>query len=156
MRKCLFGLLLSIAGVMFTASAAGAGPPAIATGTYSCVDSVVTVTSDRIAGANEIASFTSTGCVYSGDLTGTFSLYATRVIHSDGTFIDHGTLVCTGCTIGGRTGDFTATYVYDEVDGIITVLSATGGLTGLHAQAQFERNPPERVGTYSYRYSFQP
>jgi hypothetical protein len=110
----------------------------------------------RTAGGNTIRTYSAAGCVYSGDITGTFSLDGTRVIHSDGTFVDHGTLVCTGCTVGGRTGNFTAAYAHDELDGIITVVSATGGLTALHAQAHFDRNGPARAGTYSYRYSFEP
>jgi hypothetical protein len=156
MRKFLFGVLVSVAAVVGPGSAAWAGPPAIATGTFDCGPSITTIESTHTAGGNTIRTFTAAGCVYAGEVTGTFTLYATRVIHSDGTFVDHGTLVCTGCTIGGRTGDFTAAYAYDEVDGIVTTMSATGGLTGLHAQAHFERNPPSRSGTISWRYSFEP
>jgi hypothetical protein len=160
MRTFLFGLLLSVAAVMFTGSAAGAGPPAIATGTWDCTRTVRTNHSIRTADGNIISTFSATGCVYAGDLTGTFSLHLTRVVKSDGSFIDHGYIVCTGCTIGGRTGDFTAALTArspspGEVYGVITVVSATGGLTGLHAVNHFERHAPA-LGTYSYLYSFQP
>jgi len=42
-----------------------------------------------------------------------------------------------------------------EAKGTVTVLGATGGLTGLHAQDHFVFTGPT-FGTYSFRYSFEP
>jgi hypothetical protein len=162
MRKSLFGIPVFVAALVVIASAAGAGPPAIATGNWDCSTNViVTIESVRTADGNTITSFSATRCFYTGELTGTFSIHITRIVNSDGSFIDHGYIVCTGCTIGGRTGDFTGALTArspspGEVYGVITVVSATGGLTGLHAQAHFERHGPLSSRTYSYRYSFEP
>jgi hypothetical protein len=162
MRKFLFGLLVSVAAVLVIGSSAGAGPPAIATGTWDCRSSPFIIESDRTVGGNRIFTWSAPSCVYAGDLTGTFSSFGTRIVKSDGSVTDHGGLVCTGCTIGGRTGDFTGVETFRRnipqdahTHGIITVLSATGGLEGLHAQNHFEF-AGSGFGTYSYRYSFEP
>ena len=162
MRKFLVGLLVSVAAVVVVGSTAGAGPPAIATGNWDCSTNVsVTIESSRTVDGNTIISLSATGCVYTGDLTGSFSLDGTRVVKSDGSYTHHGHIYCTGCTIGGRTGDFTGVIAFHspspgEVYGNIAVVSATGGLTGLRAQAHFERHGPPSSGTYSYSYSFEP
>jgi hypothetical protein len=100
MSKFLFGLLVSVAAMVVSASAAGAGPPAIATGTWDCRNAASTITSDRTAGGNRIITWFRPGCVYAGDLTGTFTPHGTRIVRSDGSFTDHGGIVCTGCTLG--------------------------------------------------------
>lgn len=159
-RTFVVCVLVSVTAAVLSGSAAGAGPPAIATGTYNCSAAAVTVLSSRTADGNTIGTYTAAGCVYSGDITGTFTIYGNRVTHSDGSFNDHGYIVCTGCTLDGRTGEFTAAQTYrspspGEVYGTLTVVSASGGLSGLHAQNHFERHAPA-LGTYSFRYSFEP
>jgi hypothetical protein len=155
--QILLGVLASVAALAVIAPAAGAGPPSIATGTWDCRQASVSIESTRTAGGNTIFSHVASGCVYAGDLTGTFSIHQTRHVRSDGSFTDHGRLVCTGCTIGGRTGDFIAQQDFrgtlPATTGKVTVLGATGGLAGLHAQNHFESTGPG-FGTYTYKYSF--
>jgi hypothetical protein len=163
MSKFLFAVFVAAAAVGVYGSFAGAaGPPATATGTWDCRSSAFTIESDRTVGGNRIFTWSSPACVYAGDLTGTFAGHGTRIVRSDGSFIDHGGLVCTGCTLGGRTGDFTAVSTFRKnipqdahTHGTIIVLSATGGLEGLHAVNDFEF-AGSGFGTYSYRYSFEP
>jgi hypothetical protein len=142
-------------GLVF-ASASAAGPPAIATGSY-LVTGGPTVTDSRTAGDNTFTT-ESFPFVYTGDLTGSSVLYVTVHYESDGAATAHGTSVCTGCTIGGRTGDFTTSYAAQlsqdgQVKGTLTVLTATGELTGLHAVDHFAGNLV--TGTYTYTYSFE-
>jgi hypothetical protein len=162
MRKFLVGLLVSVAAVVVIGSSAGAGPPAIATGTWDCRNAAFSVESSRTAGGNTILLFSAVGCVFAGDVTGTFSAYNTEIVRSDGSAAVHGMIVCTGCTFGGRTGDFTSVQLWQrtstsplEAKGTVTVLSATGGLTGLHFQEHFVFTGTA-FGTYSFRYSFEP
>jgi hypothetical protein len=96
-----------------------------------------------------------------GDLSGASVVYATVHFKSDGSATADGTTVCTGCTIGGRTGDFTTNYharlsADGHLEGSLSVLSATGGLVGLHAVDQFEGDFASGTGTYSYSYTFEP
>jgi hypothetical protein len=42
------------------------------------------------------------------------------VVHGDGALDKHGTKTCTSCTIGGRTGSFTATFVFHGSGGQFT------------------------------------
>lgn len=157
-------LLLAIFALPFAllviASSAGAGPPATATGTWDCRTSVFTLLSLRTAGDNTILSFSAAPCVNAGDVTGTFTTFGTEIRKSDGSRTFHGGIVCTGCTFAGRTGDFTAAQTFQgpsdtEYQGIVTVLSATGGLAGLHAVDHFEATG-QAHGTYSWNYSFEP
>jgi hypothetical protein len=138
-------------------SASAAGPPAIATGTY-VVTGGPTVTDSRTAGANTFTT-ESFPFIYTGDLNGSSVLYVTVHYESDGSATAHGTTLCTGCTIGGRTGDFTTSYAAQlsqdgEVQGTLAVLTATSGLTGLHAVDHFAGNLA--TGTYTYSYTFEP
>jgi hypothetical protein len=162
MRKSFFrGIPVFVAALVVIGSAAGAGPPAIATGTWDCRNSVFTIESERFADGNRIITWSGSGCVYAGDLTGTFHPFGTRIIKSDGSRTDHGGIVCTGCTLGGRTGDFTAAQTFRgesalAFEGTITVLSATGGLTGLRAVNHWQTSGQGAFGTYSYKYLFVP
>jgi hypothetical protein len=54
MRKFLVGLLVSVAAVLVVGSSSGAGPPAIATGTWDCRSSAFIIESDRMADGNRI------------------------------------------------------------------------------------------------------
>ena len=156
-RRVSAFLTVAAALVVF-ASVAAAGPPDVATGTYTITGAVVE--SVRTVGGNTFTTYSSVTGFYAGDLAGPFETPDLVVkTTSDGSVEAHGTLVCTGCTIGGRTGDFTAEISNtspnaQKMGGIVTVLSATGGLAGLHAVNHFEGTP--FFGTYSFRYHFQP
>ena len=157
MRMFRFGVPVLAAALVVFASPAGAGPPATAVGTYTVTGAVVE--SVRTAGGNTFTTYSSVSGFYAGDLSGPFDIQGV-VIHttSNGSFLAKGTLVCTGCTIGGRTGDFIGrlsnTSPGPKMGGIVTVLSATGGLTGLHAVNHFVGAP--FYGNYSYSYHFEP
>jgi hypothetical protein len=79
-------------------------------------------------------------------------------LNSDGSFTAHGTTVCTGCTIGGRTGDFTAVTeirgpsLFFGVRGLATITSASGGLAGLHGTVDFGGSSLAGTDTFSYHF----
>jgi hypothetical protein len=102
--------------------------------------------------------------VYAGDLVGavtgtTTSTIAFAPLRQAG----QGTQVCnSGCTLGGRTGGFTAVVRFTAVGfsftGTLTFISGTGGLAGLHGTGSFQGTggPPPDFGTYSISYQFGP
>ena len=160
MRRFLCGAVVLFAVVVANGSSATAAPRAIATGTWDC-----TVATDyaegphRTAGGNNtIFTWSATGCAYAGDLSGTFSPYGTRVVKRNGSFADHGMIVCTGCTLAGRTGDFTGVQDFrgtpDDFRGTISVRNAMGRLAGLRAKIRFRTTSADK-GTYTIRYSFK-
>jgi hypothetical protein len=157
MRKFLFGIPVLAAALVVFAAPAGATPPATATGTYTATGPPV-VTDVRTAGGNTFVT-ESLPAVYAGDVTGPYVLAGTIHFRDDGSFTAHGSLVCTDCTIGGRTGDFTAViniFGSSLVDtwGTLSVVSAGGGLAGLHAGADFQGSAA--FGTIAFDYHFEP
>ena len=95
--------------------------------------------------------------LYGGDLTGTATDVNYMVIHADGSFDSYATEVCTSCTLGGRTGNFTATYVihgadFENYTGYLAFTGGTGGLSGLRGFGTFGR--ANFNNTYSYQYRF--
>ena len=163
MRKFLLGIPVLLTALVVLASAAAAGPPATATGAYA-VTGAPTVNDIRVAGGNTFIAeslpfiFLGDG---GGDLFGPGVLQGTVVVKPDGSGESNSTFVCTGCTVGGRTGDFTGLlrshftgFPTGPDTGTVTVLSATGGLAGLHGQDHFEGSP--LAGRYSFKYSFDP
>jgi hypothetical protein len=102
---------------------------------------------------HEVASIS-----YTGGLTGIADANDIVVVHSDGSVIGYGTETCHSCTIGGRTGSFTAVFAFHGSSGQITgreiFLSASGGLAGLHGGGPFQGGPAGN--TYSYDYRFMP
>ena len=157
MRKFLLGIPLVAAAVVVFATPASAGSPATATGTYTATGPPV-VTDVRSAGGNTFVT-ESLPAVYTGDFTGPYVLAGTIHFRDDGSFTAHGSLVCSDCTIGGRTGDFTAViniFGSSLVDawGTLTVVSASGRLAGLHARADFQGSAA--FGTIAFDYHFEP
>jgi hypothetical protein len=157
-RKLLVlpAMLAAALGSVFS-SASAAGPPGSASGTY-LVTGAPTITDIHTAGSNTFIT-ESFPFVYTGDLNGSSVLYVTVHYESDGSATAHGRSVCTGCTIGDRTGDFATSYDAQlsqdgQVKGTLTVLSATGDLTGLRAVDHFAGNLV--TGTYTYSYTFEP
>jgi hypothetical protein len=80
------------------------------------------------------------------------------VVHADGSVSGFGSETCHSCTIGGRTGSFTAVFASRSsgagISGRETFVRGTGGLAGLHGGGTFEGTPAGN--TYSYAYRFGP
>jgi hypothetical protein len=136
------------------------------TGTFGFVP----ITSTLIRTVGDISIFSSRyQTPYFGttplDLTGPAINTETDIVHSDGSFDNHGTEVCTPCTLGGRAGGFTAVYEFTgsnwytnggyPYQGHLTFTGGSGGLAGLHGGGTFGgtiTNP----GFYAYSYWFAP
>lgn len=115
--------------------------------------------------------------IYDGGLSGPGTDVNFLFCQPDGTFNTFAYEVCNGCTIGGRTGDFTAQYViegtyegfwpygvvepgYDYPDGSPIFTDYSGfilfrgtpgtGLEGLRGYGTFDI-----LGTYNYTYTFR-
>jgi hypothetical protein len=159
MRKLVLSIPVLAAGLVVFASTAGAGPPASATGTWA-LTAPPTVTDIRTAGGNTFITQT-VYFDYAGDITGSAVVEATVHVKSDGSATAYGSLVCTGCTIAGRTGNFaTGGWVNQisttgQVRGLLSVVG-TGGLAGLQAVDHFEGSTITGTGTYSFSYHFEP
>ena len=95
---------------------------------------------------------------YTGGLTGIVHATDLLVIHSDGSVSGYGIETCQSCTIGGRTGSFTAVFtLHGSATGITgqeKFVGAAGGLVGLHGGGAFDAGPAGN--TYSYDYRFAP
>jgi hypothetical protein len=153
---------LLVTFVLFAVLAVGAGsatatPPATATGSFMFLTD--TYTPIRTAGCVTFANEAATIVYTSGGLTGPASDTDLSITYCDGSFAGvHGIEVCSGCTLDNRTGDFTAEFVYRgsgaNYTGTFTVISASGGLAGLHLQGTFQGDPSGN--TYSYNYHFDP
>jgi hypothetical protein len=132
-----FSLFAVIAGALLvTASAAATTMPA--TGALTFTSAVLTL--ERTAGPNSFFSQTNTG-VMTGTFTGSFTTEIRIVVHADGSDEFVGTRTCT-CTVGGASGTVVFRLVGHgifggAIDGTFTVLSADGGLDGLHGHATF-------------------
>jgi hypothetical protein len=118
-----------------------------------------TATTFKVADGNTFQTFVRSG-VFTGDFVGSFSETGTRVVHSDGSFEDTHVVTCV-CTVAGRS----ATVIFGaegkgtlfpvvNAESDLQTISATGGLSGLHALLEVVR-----VGgtvTYSGTYHFDP
>jgi hypothetical protein len=98
---------------------------------------------------------------YTGGLVGAVTdTYTFNFVLSNESGAGHGTEVCNSCTIGGRTGGYTAVFHFrvpaggGNFTGALTFISGTGGLTGLRGGGNFQGNGT--VNTYSYTYHFEP
>ncbi len=136
----------------------------VATGTWTYA--VDTQTLMRTAGSDhyyeEVASN-----AYGGGLSGIATDHDTFVMHKDGTEYSHdGSELCASCTLGGRTGAFTAVFGYTVSGlagttptcvGTLHFTRGLGGLVGLHGGGTFACTVllgNVFVGTYSYTYGF--
>jgi hypothetical protein len=146
---------------------AGFGPPAqagtqmTASGTFGF--DLVSSTIVRTFGDTTVY-VVAAGVPYYGGLTGTATDRETDFVNSSGSWAGYGTEVCTYCTLGGRTGGYTAVYTLAGLnypttglptEGYLIFTGGTGGLTGLHGGGTFGgtvTNP----AFYSYNYSFAP
>ena len=79
-------------------------------------------------------------------MSGTVNDVWTAVLHKDGSFETKGTETCSVCTIGSRTGSFSAQWVFTGAylpdgtgpyTGTLVFKSGTSGLAGLHGSGRF-------------------
>jgi hypothetical protein len=146
------------AALTVSALPAVASPPATATGTFTTqvVSFDVFRETNGVAFVHEVDTDT-----YTGGLVGAATdTYTSRALFANGSGGGHGTEVCNACTIGGRTGGYSAVFNFTipagggNFTGTETFISGTGGLAGLHGGGSFQGNGT--VNTYSYSYHFDP
>jgi hypothetical protein len=154
-------LRLAVPVVVFALSlgvapSVGATPPSQATAIYSTLLSF-TQTPIRTADGNTTFAIVDS-FVWMGGISGTATDTATVTVHPNGLLTSHGVETCSSCTIGGRTGSFTAVFTLTSnatatqiYTGRFTFLSATGGLAGLHGGGTFPK-----AMSLSFSYHFEP
>ena len=146
-------VVLVVAAIGFSAGSAPASPPATVSGSYVYTDSWFD--SFRSAGGNAIIELNAT-VEYTGTFTGTSTVHGKLVAHADGSANFHDVEVFTG-TVNGVPGTvtFNLTGSNDaalDVKITSTIVSATGGLKGLHGVLRLAgsvRFPQGPFGTYS-------
>ena len=147
--------LLSVIALGF-ATPAFAQTPDTATGTFMLVDLANrTITLNRTADGNQFLSVRRETPLYSGGLSGVAVDDYALIIHPDGSINGHGIEPCSPCTIGGRTGSYTATFSLTgttaHASGRLTFQTASGELAGLHGGGTFEGGAS---GSYEYKFNF--
>jgi hypothetical protein len=151
----LVGTAIALTVSAALAIPAAARPRATATGAFTFLSDTQTpiTQADGNRFIHEVASIS-----YTGGLTGIVHATDLLVIHSDGSVSGYGIETCHSCTIGGRTGSFTAVFTLHGSPAGITgrekFVNATGGLAGLRGGGPFDAGPTGN--TYSYRYRFAP
>jgi hypothetical protein len=144
--------LVVSAVVVMPAAAHGGGT---ATGAFKFLTDTKTPIGQ--AGGNafihEVASIS-----YKGGLTGIANADNIVIVDSDGSLTGYGTETCHSCTIGGRTGSFTALFAFhgspSQITGREIFVNASGGLAGLQGGGLFHGGPAGN--TYSYDHRFTP
>jgi hypothetical protein len=113
----------------------------------------------RTAGGNTFLTLSGTEAI-SGAITGAATVDFTQVIHSSGEANSNGLITCT-CVIGTSSGTvvfrFEGSGAFTAADpfaGQFTVLSASGGLSGLRGDGTF--SAIDGGGTYTFRWHFDP
>jgi hypothetical protein len=107
MRRAVLTVRLGLGAGVVLALPAQASARAVATGTFSIIADTLTPVRTTAIGTT-FYSGVLTGH-YSCDLSGRFADTDTFVMRADGSFQGHGTEACTGCTLAGQVGHFTAT-----------------------------------------------
>jgi hypothetical protein len=154
-RRMLLGTAMALSASAVLAMPAAAHAGGTATGAFTFLSDTKTPITQ--AGGNlfihEVASIS-----YTGGLAGIAQANDIVVVHSDGSITGYGTETCDSCTIGGRTGSFTAVFAFHGSDAGITgreiFVNGSGGLAGLHGGGPFQGGPAGN--TYSYDYRFPP
>jgi hypothetical protein len=149
----LFAALATVA--LVAASGAVASPPTAASGTFTYTSS--TFNSVRSAGGNTIIDLSAT-VSYTGTFTGTSTLHGILIVHADGSANAHDVETFTG-TVNGVSGTVTFNLTvrngpgFTNFHGVDTIISASGGLAGLHGVLNWEgvtlRMPEGPFGMYS-------
>jgi hypothetical protein len=148
----LFAALATFA--LVAAPGAVASPPATASGSFTYTSS--TFNSIQMAGGNTIIDLSAT-VSYTGTFSGTSTVEGTLILHANGSANFHDVETFTG-TVNGVAGTVTFDLTGGNGPGFMnfhatdTVISASGGLAGLHGVLRWEdvtlgANGP--VGTYS-------
>ena len=146
-------VLLVVAAIGFSASAAPASPPSPVSGSYVYTDSWFE--SFRSAGGNAIIELRAT-VEYTGTFTGTSEVHGKLIVHADGSANFHDVEVFTG-TVNGVSGTVTFNLAGSNdselnVKATSTIVSATGDLAGLHGTLKLAGSvqvPEGPFGTYS-------
>ena len=153
--RMLSGTAMVLAVSAALAIPAAAQRRATATGAFTFLSDTQTpiTQADGNRFIHEVASIS-----YTGGLTGIVHATDLLVIHNDGSVSGYGIETCNSCTIGGRTGSFTAVFtLHGSATGITgseKFVSASGGLASLHGGGLFDAGPAGN--TYSYDYRFSP
>jgi hypothetical protein len=156
----LYLLLVPLAVLLAAVATTGAAasPPTPATGTVA--NTSASFNSVRTAGGNLIVELSATAS-YTGTFTGTSTLRGILIIHADGSANFHDVETFTG-TVNGVPGTVTfdlngsndsALAVYATA----SIVSASGGLTGLHGVLHEVGTvviPTGPVGTYTGQIQF--
>jgi hypothetical protein len=157
--RALVSLAICLTAALGLPGPASAEHPSTASGTFVLVDLASrSITLERTADGNQILSVQHETPLYSGGLSGVAVDNYTLIVHADGSVVGHGTETCSACTIGGRSGAYTAIFTLQgttaHVSGHLTFQSGSGGLVGLHGGGgTFEGGAS---GTYSYEFLFAP
>lgn len=145
--------MAGLLAVVFAATA-GATSPAPASGTVTVID--LSITPIGAAGSNDLFHIVATGAL-DGTFAGTLDTDSIEVLHPTGNSTIRGTETCV-CTVAGRTGTVVFRteakitgdpFFYQDKK---TVISATGGLAGLHAELSVQWDGG--VATYTGSYHF--
>jgi hypothetical protein len=158
-RKLLLpALWFALVGAL--ASPAWADAPTRASGTFTAHSDVLQPfrTADGNTAYHAVDTVTFSGAI-SGTATDTYTL----TVHRTGLITGQGTETCAACTVGGRTGGYTAVFSFSgtlaQFAGHLTVVEATGGLTGLRGEGTFQGDatgPGTFAGTTSISSHFEP
>ena len=154
-RRMLLRTAMALAVSASVAMPAAAHPAGTATGAFEFLTDTKTPIGQ--AGGtqfiHEVASIS-----YTGDLAGIAKATDLLIVHSDGSVSGYGTETCHSCTIGGRTGSFTAVFAFHStstgIEGNEIFVRGSGGLAGLHGGGPFQGGPAGN--TYAYDYRFTP
>jgi hypothetical protein len=142
-----------ILAVVF-ATMAGATKPQTVNGTVTIIE--LSITPIGAAGGNGLFHIVATATL-DGTFSGTLDTDSTEVLHPTGNSTVRGTETCV-CTVDGRTGIVVFRteakitgdpFFYQDAK---TVISATGGLAGLHGELSVHWDGG--VATYSGSYHF--
>src|SRR5947208_4727172 len=149
----LFAALVTVA--LVAAQGAVASPPTAASGTFTYTSS--TFNSIRSAGGSIIIDLSAT-VSYTGTFSGTSIVEGTLIIHADGSANFHDVEIFTG-TVNGVSGTVTFDLTggngpgFTDFHATDTIISASGGLAGLHGVLNWEgvtlRMPNGPFGTYN-------
>jgi Protein of unknown function (DUF3224) len=131
-----------------TASAIVAAQNFTVKGTFTILSR--TITSVRQDGSNKIYSYTQQEVDY-GDVTGSYTVVETSIVHPDNTANFYGTSTCT-CTVAGKSGilmwSYTGTSTANgSFQGQYFDVHGTGDLAKLHGGGEFQGQSVH--GTYS-------
>jgi hypothetical protein len=134
----LFAALATVA--LVAAPGAVASPPTAASGSFTYLSS--TFNSVRPAGDNAIIDLSAT-VSYTGTFSGTSTVEGTLIFHADGSANFHDVETFTG-TVNGVSGTVTFDLTGGNGPGFTnfhatdTIISASGGLAGLHGVLNWE------------------